>query len=80
MNKSAKEKIHSYIGWEKESTYKPWQFIGPLPLFNPLRHDITENKADDGRSNQQGGQIRLDVPRVQVREVARHIYGMLAMA
>ena len=54
MNKSAEEKIHSYIGWEKESAYEPWQFIGLLPLFDPLRHDITENKAGDGRSNQQG--------------------------
>ena len=35
MNKSAKEKIHSYIGWEKESAYEPWQFIGLLPLFDP---------------------------------------------
>ena len=52
MNKSAEEKIHSYIGWEKESAYEPWQFIGLLPLFDPLQHDITENKAGDGRSNQ----------------------------
>ena len=80
MNKSAEEKTHSYIGWEKESTYEPWQFIGLLPLFDPLRCDITENKANDGRSDQQGGRIRWDVPRVQVREVARHIYGMPTMA
>ena len=82
MNKSAEEKIHSYIGWEKESAYEPWQFIGLLPLFDPLRHDITENKAGDGRSNQQGTWICRDVPQVQVRdhEVARHIYGVLVMA
>ena len=66
MKKSAEEKIHSYIGWEKESAYEPWQFIGLLPLFDPLRHDITENKADDGQSNQQGRWIRRDVPKVQV--------------
>jgi len=24
MNNSAEKKIHSYIGWEKESAYKPW--------------------------------------------------------
>ena len=44
MNRSAEEKIHSYIGWEKESAYEPWQFIGLLPLVDPLQHDITENK------------------------------------
>ena len=38
--------------------------------------------SSDGRSDRQGGWIRRDVPRAQVRdhEVARHIYGMLAMA
>ena len=82
MNKSAEEKIHSYIGWEKESAYEPWQFIGLLPLFNPLRHNIKENKAGDGWSNQQGRWIHQDVPKVQVRdhEVARHIYGVPVMA
>ena len=75
MNKSAEKKIHSYIGWEKESAYELWQFIGLLPLFDPLRHNIMENKASDGRSNQQGRRIHQDVPKVQVRdhEVARHI-------
>jgi len=82
MNKSNEEKIHSYIGWEKESAYEPWQFIGLLPLFDPLQHDITENKAGDGRSNQQGRRIRRDVPKLQVRdrEVATHIYGVPVMA
>ena len=64
MNKSAKEKIHSYIGFEKESAYEPWQFIDLLPLFDPLRHDIIENKASDGQSNQQGRWIHRDVPKV----------------
>ena len=64
MNKSAKEKIHSYIGFEKESAYEPWQFISLLPLFDPLRHDIMENKAGDGWSNQQDRRIHRDVPKV----------------
>ena len=68
MNKSAEEKIHSYIGWEKESAYEPWQFIDLLPLFDPLRHDIIENKASDGQSNQQGRWIHQDVPKVQIRD------------
>ena len=82
MNKSAEEKIHSYIGWEKESAYEPWQFIGLLPLFDPLRHDIMGNKASNGWSNQQGRWIHRDVPKVQIRdhEVARHIYGVPVMA
>ena len=47
MNKSANEKIHNYNGWEKESTYKPWQFIGLLPLFDPLPViDYPINKVD----------------------------------
>ena len=38
--------------------------------------------SGDGRSDQQGGRIHRDVPRMQVRyqEAARHIYGMPAMA
>ena len=56
MNKSAEEKIHSYIRWEKESAYGPWQFIGLLPLFDPL--DTTSRRtrpAMDGPINKVDG-------------------------